>query len=85
MAEEKKISPTLLIIPIGLGLAAVGVGVVLLFTGKQPPIPPADITLSNLVISPAVAYIGELVSISVTVTNLGETEGSYEVNCEVTK
>lgn len=44
---------------------------------------PAEFVVSDLVIEPAEAYIGEPVSISVTVTNIGGTAGSYEVNCEV--
>lgn len=45
--------------------------------------PEAEFVVSNLVIDPAEVYIGEPVSISVVVTNVGSKAGSYEVTCEV--
>lgn len=47
------------------------------------PAPEAEFTVTDLVIDPAEVYIGEPVSISVVVTNVGNKAGSYEVNCEV--
>ena len=49
------------------------------FTVETPPPPPtpAEFELSNLVISPTTVEIGEPVSVSVTVTNIGEEAGSY--------
>lgn len=47
------------------------------------PIPGAEFVVSNLVIDPTEVYIGEQVSISVVVTNIGTLAGSYEVTCEV--
>lgn len=78
--ERKKISPA-----VGVGLA-LGVGAVLYFALKAkaaPPIPPADIVISDLIIEPAEVYVGGTVSITVVATNIGETAGSYEVTCEV--
>ena len=49
----------------------------------QPPLPPADIQLSNLVISPAEVQVGQPVAISVDATNIGQIAGSYEVTLEV--
>jgi hypothetical protein len=65
---------------VGLVTAAV----VLLFRKKAGAIPPADIQLSNLVISPTEVYVGQPVSISVDATNIGQTAGSYTVTMEVT-
>lgn len=42
------------------------------------------IKLSNLIIDPSQVYIGETVTISVTVTNVGTATGSREIVCEVT-
>jgi hypothetical protein len=49
------------------------------FTVETPPPPPtpAEFELSNLVIFPTTVEIGEPVSVSVTVTNVGEEAGSY--------
>jgi len=44
---------------------------------------PADFTVSDLIIEPTEVYVGETVSISVVVTNVGGKAGSYEVTCEV--
>ena len=51
------------------------------FTVLEPPV--AQFVVSDLVISPAQCYPGELVSISVTVRNIGLVAGSYTVTCEV--
>jgi len=81
MAEkEKRISPALVIIPLGLGLA-VATGLALAM--RKPPIPPENMVLSDLTIEPVEAYVGEPVSISVVATNIGESAGSYKVTCEV--
>lgn len=47
-------------------------------------VPEAEFEVTNLVIEPAEIYIGEAVSIAVTVTNVGGLAGSHEVTCEVT-
>ncbi len=44
----------------------------------QPPTP-AEFELSNLVINPASVLDDETVTVSVTVTNVGETSGNYDV------
>jgi len=44
----------------------------------------ADLVVSSLVIDPSQVYIGETVTISVTVTNVGTATGSREIVCEVT-
>ncbi|GAI53273.1 unnamed protein product, partial [marine sediment metagenome] len=46
-------------------------------------IPEAEFVVTNLVIDPSEVYVGEQVSISVVVTNVGNKAGSYEVTCEV--
>lgn len=46
-------------------------------------VPVATFEVSNLIIYPTEVYVGEAVSISVTVTNVGGLTGTYEVNCEV--
>jgi len=48
-----------------------------------PPAPPAAFSISNLVISPAEADIGQTVTISLLVTNTGGLEGTYEVTLEI--
>lgn len=45
--------------------------------------PEAEFVVSDLVIDPTEVYVGEPISISVVVTNIGDKAGSYEVNCEV--
>ena len=42
-----------------------------------PPPTPAEFELSNLVVSPTTVEIGEPVTVSATVTNVGEEAGSY--------
>ncbi len=46
--------------------------------------PEAMFEVTGLVIEPAAVYVGEPVTISVTVTNVGGKAGSYEVTLEVT-
>ncbi|MBA7704725.1 hypothetical protein ES703_113543 [subsurface metagenome] len=67
---------------VGLGLGIILIGGIA-FAAKKPPIPPENIVLSDLMVSPSEVYVGEPVSISVIATNIGETAGSYEVTCEV--
>lgn len=45
--------------------------------------PVAEFVVSGLVIEPPQVYVGETVSISVVVTNIGGKAGSYEVTLEV--
>lgn len=47
-------------------------------------IPEARFEVTDLVIEPVEVYVGETVTISVVVTNVGGKAGSYEVTCEVT-
>ena len=47
------------------------------------PLPQAEFEVTNLIIDPTEVYIGEPVSISVIVTNVGGVAGTYEVVCEV--
>jgi hypothetical protein len=44
---------------------------------------PAEFTLTDLIISPQEAYVGETVQISVNVTNIGEVEGNETLNLEI--
>ncbi len=44
---------------------------------------PAEFTLTDLIVSPLEAYVGETVQISVNVTNIGEVEGNETVNLEI--
>ena len=44
---------------------------------------PAKFTLTDLIISPLEAYVGETVQISVNVTNIGEVEGNETINLEI--
>ena len=46
-------------------------------------VPVADIDVENLVISPTVVYVGELVTISVRATNYGTAAGSKTIVCTV--
>ncbi len=46
-------------------------------------VPFVEFQVSNLVISPQQIYVGETVSISVTVTNIGNAPGSYEVVLDI--
>jgi len=62
-----------------LGLAALGV----FFLTKKGESNPENITLSNLVVNPAQAFINDVVTISVTATNNGSEAATKQVNCEV--
>ncbi len=44
---------------------------------------PAEFTLTDLIISPLEAYVGEAIVISVNVTNIGDLEGNLTVNLEI--
>ena len=46
-------------------------------------VPVAEFQVTDLVIVPTEVYVGEAVSISCVVTNIGGKAGSYEVTCEV--
>jgi len=48
------------------------------------PVAPAEFELSNLQISPSQVYVGETVSISVLVTNVGGETGTALITMEVT-
>jgi hypothetical protein len=48
-----------------------------------PPTPPAAFTVSSLTISPSQVSVGEEVSISVTVKNTGDLEGTYMVTLKI--
>lgn len=67
----------------GIVTGLIGVGY-LIFGRKLPELPPANVVLSDLVISPAELYLGQSVTISVTATNIGETKGTATITCEVT-
>lgn len=45
---------------------------------------PAEFVVSDLVITPSTVYIGEQVTISVLVTNVGGTAGTATITLEVT-
>ena len=45
--------------------------------------PHADIRVENLVISPATCYVGDTVTISVTVTNYGNAPGTKTITCTI--
>jgi hypothetical protein len=45
--------------------------------------PHADIRVENLVISPSAPYVGEVVAISVTVTNYGNAPGTKTITCTI--
>jgi len=78
--ESKEVSFT--ITPQTVGVHSVSVdGLIVSFSVLEPPA--AQFLVSDLVISPAQCYPGELVSISVTVRNIGLVAGSYTVTCEV--
>jgi len=78
--ESKEVSFT--ITPQTVGVHSVSVdGLSGSFTVLEPPT--AEFLVSDLVISPAQCYPGELVSISVTVRNIGLVAGSYTVTAEV--
>jgi len=48
------------------------------------PVTQAEFEVSNLVISPSQVYVGEPVTITVTVTNVGGQTGTATITLEVT-
>jgi len=46
--------------------------------------PHADIRAENLVILPSACYVGDTVTISVTVTNYGNAPGTKTITCTIT-
>ncbi|MBI2329132.1 MAG: hypothetical protein HYU85_05805, partial [Chloroflexi bacterium] len=52
-------------------------------SASPPPAKPASFTTANLIINPAEVTSGSKVTIQVTVTNLGELAGSYDVNLKI--
>ena len=78
--ESKEVSFT--ITPQTVGVHSVSVdGLSGSFSVLEPPA--AQFVVSDLIITPAQCYPGELVSISVTVRNIGLVAGSYTVTVEV--
>ena len=78
--ESKEVSFT--ITPQTVGVHSVSVdGLSGSFSVLEPPA--AQFVVSDLIIAPTQCYPGELVSISVTVRNIGLVAGSYTVTCEV--
>ena len=51
------------------------------FTVLEAPV--AEFEVSNLTIEPPEIYVGETVNVSLTVTNIGDKTGSYEVVLEI--
>ena len=48
-----------------------------------PPAKPASFTIANLTITPAEVTSGSKITIQVTLTNLGDSSGSYDVNLKI--
>jgi hypothetical protein len=71
------------ILIIDILIVAVAAGTYLYLTSQgviaQGP-KPAEFTLTDLIIDPPEAEVGESVSISLNVTNIGETDGNYTAN-----
>ncbi|MBN2075355.1 MAG: hypothetical protein JW762_07380 [Dehalococcoidales bacterium] len=70
--------------PIGLGrvdalLDICSMFMALVEAGPEPPPLPPDFTASNLVISPDQAFEGDSMKISVTISNEGSKDGTYEL------
>ena len=101
--EERRIPPAVLMIPVGLGLAAV-VGIAAIAMAAPPPEeyicphcgaafateeelnehiqtehPLIEFWVNNLVISPQEVNLGQVVTISCTVTNIGVEAGDYTI------
>ena len=69
---------------VAIGGAMVLAAAAIIWTlAAKPPIPPEHIVVSDLTIEPSQPFVGEAVTISVVVSNVGEQAGSYEVVCEV--
>lgn len=62
------------------GIYAIGVDGL---SGTFQLLKPAEFTISNLVITPAEAEIGETVTVTVDITNTGEVEGNYRAMLEI--
>jgi len=68
---------------LGLTGVAGGLGYVLYRLTRPPALAPADIVVSDLVISPPEVYLGEVVTISVLARNIGQVAGTATITCEV--
>ena len=68
---------------LGLTGVAGGLGYVLYRLTRPPALAPAEIVVSDLVISPAEVYPGEVVTISVLVRNIGQVAGTATITLEV--
>ena len=84
MLEDKKKAAIGLVVVGIAGIGGIAGAIALAAMAKKPPVPPENIVLSGLIIEPGEVYVGQPVSISVTVSNVGEIAGSYEITCEVT-
>lgn len=72
-------------IAIGVGVALGLGGLAFIFLsrrGEAKP-PPPELVIENLVISPSEVDVGEPVSITVDVTNIGDETLTYQLTCEV--
>ena len=78
--ESKEVTFTVTPTVIGPHVVSVD-GLSGVFTVLQPPT--AQFVVSDLIITPATCYPGELVLISVTVRNIGPVVGTYTLTCEV--
>jgi len=67
---------------IGLGLIA-AIGMIYAATRAKAVPPEAEFKVSNLIISPTEVQIGQPVTISCTISNVGTQAGTYTVVCEV--
>ena len=79
LAPEKSLSRAVVL---GLTVAG-GLGYVLYRLTRPPALAPADIVVSDLVISPPEVYLGEVVTISVLARNIGQVAGTATITCEV--
>jgi len=61
---------------VGAGIAAFLIGLIAVMKRAPPPLPPGDVQVTDLVIEPTDVYVGDLVTISVLVTNIGTTSGT---------
>ena len=79
LAPEKSLSRAVVL---GLTVAG-GLGYVLYRLTRPPALAPANIVVSDLIITPAQCYPGELVTISVLVRNIGQVAGTATITLEV--
>lgn len=63
----------------GAVVVAIIAAILLARRAEAAPLDPADVVVSDLVISPLEVFVGEHVGISVMVTNIGDYRGSYIV------